>query len=49
LVQTEDVKQPKTAKVDFISGGPKPKVKGSVSIFEKLGNLVQKAINCCKE
>lgn len=49
LVQTEDVKQAKTAKIDFISDDPKPKVKGSVSIFEKLGNLVQKAINCCKE
>jgi hypothetical protein len=35
--------------VDFISEEKKPTVKKSVSIFEKLGQLVQKAIDCCKE
>jgi len=27
----------------------KPKVKKSASIFEKLGELVKKAVDCCRE
>jgi hypothetical protein len=49
LVNTKDIKQSETSKVTFLSDNPEPKVKGSASIFEKLGQLVQKAINCCKE
>ena len=49
LVQTKDIKQSEISKVEFISDDPKPEVKGSAGIFEKLGQLVQKVINCCKE
>jgi len=49
LVQKNDVKQFDTGKIEFLSDDPKPKMKGSVGIFEKLGQLVQKAIDCCKE
>ena len=49
LVQTKDIKHMESKEVSFVSDDPKPQVKGSVSIFEKLGQLVQKAIDCCKE
>jgi len=49
LVQTEDIKHTESEDVPFISEDPKPVVKSSGSVFEKLGQLVQKAIDCCKE
>jgi len=49
LVQTKDVKQSETKEVAFVNDEPKPKQTGSVSIFTKLGQVVQKAIDCCKE
>lgn len=49
-VDIEDVKQPnKKENVDFISEKNALKTKASASIFDKLGQLVQKAIDCCKE
>jgi hypothetical protein len=48
-VQTKDIEQSETRKIEFISDDPKSKIKGSAGIFEKLGQLVQKAIDCCKE
>ena len=49
LVQTKDVKQPETKEIAFINEDNKPQVKGSTSIFAKLGQVVQKALDCCKE
>jgi len=49
VVGVKDIKQEETKKIDFIDDGKKPEIKGSVGIFEKLGQLVQKAIDCCKE
>ena len=49
LVQTKDIKYTESKEVVFISEDRKPQVKGSTGIFEKLGQLVQKAIDCCKE
>jgi rhamnogalacturonyl hydrolase YesR len=49
LVQTKDVKQSETKEIAFINEDNKPQVKGSTSIFAKLGQVVQKALDCCKE
>ena len=49
VVQTKDIKHSESKDISFISEDSKPKTKGSVSIFEKLGVLIQKAIDCCKE
>ena len=49
LVKTTDVKQTETETVKFLSEDKKPEVKGSTGIFSKLGEVVQKAIDCCKE
>lgn len=49
LVKTKDIKHSESEKINFISEDTKPTLKGSVGIFEKLGQLVQKAIDCCKE
>lgn len=49
LVQTGDVKQSTSPDITFISEDIKPKQKGSTSIFAKMGEVVQKAIDCCKE
>lgn len=42
-----DTKQKKTDKIDFTD--EKLNKSSSESIFNKLGNLVQKAIDCCRE
>jgi len=49
VVGVKDIKKSKLKTVDFISEEEKPTIKKSVNIFEKLGQLVQKAIDCCKE
>lgn len=49
LVQTKDAKQTASSEVVMINDDPKPKQIGSSSIFAKLGEVVQKAIDCCKE
>lgn len=54
LVDTPDIEKAKKTKqeeaeVEFVSEDDKPKVKKKASLFEKLGEVVQKAIDCCKE
>lgn len=49
LVQTKDVKHPESNELPFVSEAKKPNVKGSSNIFAKMGEVVQKAIDCCKE
>jgi hypothetical protein len=49
LVNTTDIKQSESKTIEFISEDKTPQVKGSFSFFAKLGEVVQKAINCCKE
>jgi hypothetical protein len=49
VVDFDSVLPDKGKKIDFVSDDSKPKVKGSATVFEKLGQLVQKAIDCCKE
>lgn len=50
-VKVKDVKaeSKNKAEIEFVSEDKKPKVKGSASIFEKMGDLVQKVLDCCKE
>jgi len=49
VVRVKDVKHEESETVDFINEADKPVVKGSSGIFDKLGQLVKKAIDCCKE
>jgi len=49
LVTDSDIKHQNTSEIAFISEDKKPDKKESVSIFAKLGEVVQKAIDCCKE
>ena len=49
LVTNKDLKHIETNEVAFISEDKTPKIKKSVSLFSKLGELVQKVIDCCKE
>jgi len=49
LLETKDIKHSGTNEVAFVSEDKKPEVKGKTSIFAKLGEVVQKAIDCCKE
>jgi len=48
LVKTSDVKGKDLENIDLLSDSETPKVK-SVSIFDKLGEIVKKAVDCCKE
>lgn len=47
LVGVEDIKRKENNEISFLD--EKGKQKGSVSLFDKLGAVVQKAIDCCKE
>lgn len=49
LVKTDNVKRTDSEKIDFVEEKSVPKNVGSVGIFAKLGEVVQKAIDCCKE
>jgi hypothetical protein len=48
-VGVEDVKQENSKEVVFLSEDKEPGVEKKLSVFEKLGQFVQKAIDCCKE
>lgn len=49
VVGVNDVRQGESKSLEFISEDKKPVVSGSAGIFEKLGQLVKKAIDCCRE
>ncbi len=49
VVSANDVKQEKKEEIKFLSDNQKPKLQKSASIFDKLGELVKKAIDCCRE
>jgi len=49
VVEVSDLKKYKSEKIEFLTEDEKPKVKKSASIFEKLGELVKKAVDCCRE
>jgi hypothetical protein len=55
IVDTKDMKNNKKngktveEEIKFVSEDKKPEVKKSASIFDKLGTLVSKAVDCCKE
>lgn len=52
LVGTNDikgVKQAKPAKISFLNEEKKPKETGVAGILDKLGEVVKKAVDCCRE
>src|SRR3972149_9184966 len=50
VVSTKDVKQRSDDKISFIDEKDPPAGRiGTSNVFSKLGSLVQKAIDCCKE
>jgi uncharacterized protein (DUF2249 family) len=49
VVGVSDVKKNDEEKINFLTDEEKPKVKKTASIFEKLGELVKKAVDCCRE
>ncbi len=49
-IRVKDVKQEDPDKLNFVNDDShQPKVEKSASVFEKLGDLVKKAIDCCIE
>jgi uncharacterized protein (DUF2249 family) len=49
VVGVSDIKKSDEDRIDFLTDEEKPKVKKSASIFEKLGELVKKVVDCCRE
>ncbi len=49
VVKMKDVTHETSDEIELISEDDQPKVKSKVSIFEKMGEFVLKAIDCCKE
>ncbi len=49
LVKTKDVEHIEPTEAAFISDDINPNLKGTASLLSKLGVVVKKAIDCCKE
>lgn len=49
VLKVKDIKKEEKEEIFYLSEDEKPKIKRKVSIFEKLGELVKKAIDCCRE
>jgi uncharacterized protein (DUF2249 family) len=49
VVKVKDFAADDSSEIKFLSEDKKPKIKKSASIFEKLGELVKKMVDCCKE
>jgi len=49
VVKIDDVKHEDSQTISFLSDDKRPKVRNSVHIFEKLGKIIQKVLDCCKE
>lgn len=48
-VNVKDVEHEASDDVEFVSEDEQPEVKATASIFDKMGELVKKALDCCKE
>ncbi|MCS6956367.1 MAG: hypothetical protein NZM02_00770 [Patescibacteria group bacterium] len=48
LINLKDVKRENKEEINFLSENKKPEEK-KISVFEKLGELVKKAVDCCRE
>lgn len=49
VVKTKDIKTNKTNDIQYLADSTPPKSQGKASFFDKLGTLVQKAVDCCRE
>lgn len=49
LIKTADIKKNNSQTIDFINDKEKNKIKGSINIFAKLGQVIEKVLNCCRE
>ena len=49
LIKTADIKKNNSQTIDFINDKEKNKIKGSSNIFAKLGQVIEKVLNCCRE
>ncbi len=49
IVNMKSAQNPEINQINFISEDNKPEKQVSTNIFAKLGEIIQKAIDCCKE
>lgn len=49
LIKVEDVKIEENNDIQYISEDKNPQIKTRSSIFDKLGEIIKKAVDCCKE
>lgn len=49
LINSSDMGNNNGREIEYISEDKKPSVQGKNGIFDKLGQIVQKVIDCCKE
>ncbi len=50
VVETDKLKDKKPDEIEYLSeDDEKPEVQVKASFFEKMGELVKKAVDCCKE
>lgn len=49
LVKTSNVTKAAVDQIAFVNEEKRPEAKGSAGIFDKLSQIIQKVIDCCKE
>lgn len=49
VVKTDKLKDKRPDELEYLSEDDEPQVKAKASFFEKMGELVKKAVDCCKE
>lgn len=49
LIKVDDVKIEENNDVRYVSEDKNPQIKAGGSIFDKLGEIIKKAVDCCKE
>jgi hypothetical protein len=48
-IKTDTIKGSENRDITWLSDDAKPQAQASMSVFDKLGTLVQKALDCCRE
>ena len=49
VIKSDSIKQSESSSIKYLADDPKPSIKASASVFDKLGELVKKAVDCCRE
>lgn len=49
IIKTGELKSNQSTKIDLVSDDTPPVIKATTSIFDKLGQVINKVLDCCRE